>query len=371
MQAWLLAVASGDVDRIRELVAEGHSPDQPIDSSGAAALHQCCRLKRGACVQALLAAGANVNAVLQPDERGWGYTALHVVAQNGHTGIASALLRAGADLAAPTHDGRTALLLACQHSNLSVVQLLLRHGAERAPATFPGANAEQLAQAHSLARTTGRAAWMAVFGSRSCYAWLVQSRDWCTPLHHLEALSADEARQLLRGGASIHARAEATTGEGSGGGRHRGDGRGQQTTPLQRARALAPTEPSRAAPPSTPTAEGGDEEGSAAANPAPLAHSLVAAARHLGPPGSAAARVVVVWWRWQRAASLVAALCAARARAADRLFAPGGAGYLAHAAHFAEGVARQEEAREVAEWVVVPHDTTAGVGGVEGGEPGG
>ena len=42
-----------------------------------------------------------------------------------------------------------------------------------------------------------------------------------------------------------------------------------------------------------------------------------------------------------------------------------------HAAHFAEGVARQEEAREVAEWVVVPHDTTAGVGGVEGGEPGG
>ena len=37
MQAWSLAVASGDVDRIRELVAEGHSPDQPIDSSGAAA----------------------------------------------------------------------------------------------------------------------------------------------------------------------------------------------------------------------------------------------------------------------------------------------------------------------------------------------
>ena len=36
MQAWSLAVASGDVDRIRELVAEGRSPDQPIDSSGAA-----------------------------------------------------------------------------------------------------------------------------------------------------------------------------------------------------------------------------------------------------------------------------------------------------------------------------------------------
>ena len=358
MNDWSLAVASGDAGRIRELGAEGHSPDEPIDSSGAAALHQCCRLKRGACVQALLATGANVNAVLEPDERVWGYTALHVVSQNGHAGIASALLRAGADMAAPTHDGRTALLLACQHSHLAVVQLLLRYGADRSPATYPGANAEQLAQAHSLARTTGRAAWMAVFGSRSCYAWLAQSRDWCTPLHHLEVLSADEARQLLRSGASLHARVEQAAGESSGSGSSRGAG-GQRTTPLQRARALAPTEPNQAVPPSsTPEEEGGD----AAHSAQPLSRSLVAASRQLGPPGSAAARVVVVWWRWQRAASLVTTLCAARARAADRLFAPGGAGYFAHAAHFAEGVARQEEARQVAEWIVVPSGSPAAAG---------
>ena len=37
-------------------------------------------------------------------------------------------------------------------------------------------------------------------------AWLVSSRQWSTPLHHLTILTAARARALLRAGADLHAR---------------------------------------------------------------------------------------------------------------------------------------------------------------------
>ena len=36
-------------------------------------------------------------------------------------------------------------------------------------------------------------------------AWLVRSRHWTTPLHHLATVGADRARALLRGGADLYA----------------------------------------------------------------------------------------------------------------------------------------------------------------------
>ena len=38
-------------------------------------------------------------------------------------------------------------------------------------------------------------------------AWLVDSRQWSTPLHHLRIVGAARARELLRGGADLHAAA--------------------------------------------------------------------------------------------------------------------------------------------------------------------
>ena len=35
-------------------------------------------------------------------------------------------------------------------------------------------------------------------------AWLVRSRDWSTALHHLEILTRERARELLRGGADVN-----------------------------------------------------------------------------------------------------------------------------------------------------------------------
>ena len=40
-------------------------------------------------------------------------------------------------------------------------------------------------------------------------AWLVDSRQWSTPLHHLRIVGAARARELLRGGADLHAAAAA------------------------------------------------------------------------------------------------------------------------------------------------------------------
>ena len=45
-------------------------------------------------------------------------------------------------------------------------------------------------------------------GHTDLSAWLVSTRLWSTPLHHLEVIDAARARALLRDGADIHARAE-------------------------------------------------------------------------------------------------------------------------------------------------------------------
>ena len=44
-------------------------------------------------------------------------------------------------------------------------------------------------------------------GHDELHAWLVRSRQWTTPLHHLATIGADRARALLRGGADLRAAA--------------------------------------------------------------------------------------------------------------------------------------------------------------------
>ena len=43
-------------------------------------------------------------------------------------------------------------------------------------------------------------------GHAALATWLAATRDFTTPLHHAELISADRARALLRGGADLHAR---------------------------------------------------------------------------------------------------------------------------------------------------------------------
>ena len=59
------------------------------------------------------------------------YTPLHYAAKMGHVECIEALLAAGADLANRTSDGSTALHLAAEHDRADCLRVLLRHESAR------------------------------------------------------------------------------------------------------------------------------------------------------------------------------------------------------------------------------------------------
>ena len=75
-------------------------------------------------VRELIAAGANVN---QQDIDGW--TPLHLAAYNGHQAVVQALIAAGADVNQQDNDGRTPLHRAACYGHQEVVQALIAAGA--------------------------------------------------------------------------------------------------------------------------------------------------------------------------------------------------------------------------------------------------
>lgn len=107
------------------------------------------------------------------------------------------LCGAGADVNVAQSDSTAPLFLACLGQHLECVQVLSSYGAAREFGRL--ATAETLAwHAARAAPGTGEPADLA------CHDWLVQSRDW-TPLHHIEVLTVERARSLLRAGADPHA----------------------------------------------------------------------------------------------------------------------------------------------------------------------
>ena len=77
-------------------------------------------------VQALLEAGADVNAISDADGM-----ALILAAARGHTEIVRMLLEAGADVNAKTSNGNTALLRAAARGHAGIVELLRKAGAKK------------------------------------------------------------------------------------------------------------------------------------------------------------------------------------------------------------------------------------------------
>uniref|UniRef100_A0A7S3ASR4 Uncharacterized protein n=1 Tax=Haptolina ericina TaxID=156174 RepID=A0A7S3ASR4_9EUKA len=113
--------------------------------------------------------------------------------------MASLLLTNGAAVDQTGNSGYTTLAAACQEGDLSCVQLLSSYGASRTfalqlHAAVLEVTAERLAQHR---------------GHDEILAWLTTSRLWSTPLHHLTIIDAARARELLRGGADLHATAVA------------------------------------------------------------------------------------------------------------------------------------------------------------------
>ena len=162
-----------------------------------ASLVMACQLGSKESAFMLLKCGADpANLTVLGDES---RTALHNCSAKGDDDgfdgvpLAQALLEAGAPLenGLPVHTGVmagcTPLVIACVTGALKLVQLYSSYGAKRAPP-----------DAHFTASTAG---------TDGVQAWLQESADWSTPLHHASVVPIERTRALLRAGADLHAQA--------------------------------------------------------------------------------------------------------------------------------------------------------------------
>jgi ankyrin repeat protein len=95
------------------------------NNQSVAPLHSAVSRRQIIIAEALLNAGANVNARQQS-----GVTALHQAAHNGHAEMVRLLVAHGADVHAAMDDGQTPLSMALETNNGEVIELLREHGAD-------------------------------------------------------------------------------------------------------------------------------------------------------------------------------------------------------------------------------------------------
>ena len=185
----------GCLEDVERLLSFGAAVDEPkTDGSGNTPLMVASYSGHLEVVDALLAAGAAVEV----GNHLRGITPLIAASQPGHAGVASMLLEAGAAANQACHRDGTAINCACHFGNLACAQLLSSHGATRTiRAAGPFGEVETAEQTATAA------------GHEELVAWLVESRQWSTPLHHLRIIGHARAREQLSGGADLHAAAAA------------------------------------------------------------------------------------------------------------------------------------------------------------------
>ncbi|HEV8563302.1 MAG TPA: ankyrin repeat domain-containing protein [Actinomycetota bacterium] len=135
------AASFGDLDRLTTLLTEDPSFGLAHSGDGFTALHFAAFFGRHEAAELLLARGADVDA------RGTGWmtgTPLHSAASAGHTDAIRVLLGAGADPDARQSHGFVPLHAAAQNGSVEDVELLLRHGADPSLANDDGSTALDL-----------------------------------------------------------------------------------------------------------------------------------------------------------------------------------------------------------------------------------
>jgi ankyrin repeat protein len=141
------AAALGDAARVRALARAEPAAVGRLSPDGWPALHLAAHFGHGDAVDALLAAGAEVRAWSHNHERN---TALHAaLAGRGDLRIVSRLLGAGADVNARAGGGYTPLHIAAFGGDLALANALLAHGAA------PDARADDGATALAIAEDKG------------------------------------------------------------------------------------------------------------------------------------------------------------------------------------------------------------------------
>lgn len=186
------AVALGDLEEVKRLIAQGTSVDASLN--GRTALQAAASDGQVGVVELLLADGADVNA-----RDTSGATPLHEAAAEGHTAIAEMLIANGADVSAKDEDGNTPLHKAASslhkvtsYSHRAIVELLIANGAD--------VNAKNTLGWTSLH-------WAARFGGETVVIELllangadINAKDVSdrTPLHYALSWNHKEVAKLLK-----------------------------------------------------------------------------------------------------------------------------------------------------------------------------
>jgi len=186
------AARHGRLTDVEALLSGGADVNEgKTDGSGATALVVAAQEGHAEVVSALLGSGATIDWSGRDDR----WTPLMAASQQGHVEVLTVLLEAGATVNPTDIFGRAAMTLACGRGHLTCVKLLSLYGATRSW-QMQGPE-EGVATAEEVA------------DNEATTAFLVESRLWSTPLHHLRIIDAARARELLRGGADLHAAAAA------------------------------------------------------------------------------------------------------------------------------------------------------------------
>jgi ankyrin repeat protein len=139
----LLAAASGDVEAVKRLLAQGANFNFR-DKHGETPLHRAAKFGGLETARLLITSGADVNAATM-----YGHTPLHDAAFWSHgTGVAELLVASGADIEARTGVGSTPLYEAVGWGNTQMVEFLIKAGADENAGNWRGETALHAAVEH-------------------------------------------------------------------------------------------------------------------------------------------------------------------------------------------------------------------------------
>ncbi|USE38501.1 ankyrin repeat domain-containing protein [Endozoicomonas sp. SCSIO W0465] len=128
-----VAAYKGHIDCLQALIAAGADLNA-ANKNGDTPLYIAAQNRHIDCLQALIAAGADLNAATR-----YGFTPLYIAAaREGHIDCLQALIDAGADLNAATKNGCTPLYMAAQEGLIDCLQVLIDAGADLNAATSNG-----------------------------------------------------------------------------------------------------------------------------------------------------------------------------------------------------------------------------------------
>jgi ankyrin repeat protein len=139
----IAAARGGDLDEIRNLIAEGFDVDCEL-KYGATALMLAAARGQEEVVKLLLSRGAKVNR-----RNRFGVTPLLEAADKGHISIVKLLVEHGAEINMPLNNGNTAILLATIRRDRKTIKTLLELGADPGIKNFDGWCARRWAEAES------------------------------------------------------------------------------------------------------------------------------------------------------------------------------------------------------------------------------